>query len=400
MPRGMRFGNSTLVSLGAAREGRPQLVKLLVLAQTPPPLHGQSVMVQAMLQGLARQPDFTVHHVNFRLSLDNADIGRWRLAKVLGTFALVVRAIGCRLQHGCDTLYYVPAPPGKRGALYRDWLVMALCRPFFRKLVLHWHAAGLAAWLKSDAHRIERGVTRAVLSGADLSIVLSHSLRADAEYFHARVIAVVPNGVPDPGRIPRPTARYTPFQVLFLGLCSEEKGVFAAIDAVIAANLRAAAAADHPHFTFIAAGPFPDDGAAARFRRLADSHPSIIRHAGFANDVEKKILFAESGCLLFPTHYAAEGLPLVVLEAFAHGVPVIATRWRALADVVSRDCGMLVEPHDPAALVDALVSLQQSPLPMEKCRERFLRDFELSIHLARLTAALRQIEAPASDRRT
>ena len=35
--------------------------------------------------------------------------------------------------------YYVPAP-GKRVALYRDWLVMFICRPFFSGVILHWHA--------------------------------------------------------------------------------------------------------------------------------------------------------------------------------------------------------------------------------------------------------------------
>ena len=45
--------------------------------------------------------------------------------------------------------YYVPAP-GKRVALYRDWLVMLLCRPFFKNIILHWHAAGLAKWLETS----------------------------------------------------------------------------------------------------------------------------------------------------------------------------------------------------------------------------------------------------------
>ena len=33
--------------------------------------------------------------------------------------------------------------PGKRAALYRDWVVMVLCRPFFRQVIHHWHAVGL-----------------------------------------------------------------------------------------------------------------------------------------------------------------------------------------------------------------------------------------------------------------
>ena len=105
-------------------------MKLLVLAQTPPPLHGQSLMVRTLVEALPAH-GVAVHHVNLRLSRDAADIGRWRPAKLWATLAGAFQAIAARFRHGCDTLYYVPAP-GKRGALYRDWLVMLLCRTFFK----------------------------------------------------------------------------------------------------------------------------------------------------------------------------------------------------------------------------------------------------------------------------
>ncbi len=363
-------------------------MKLLVLAQIPPPLHGQSVMVQVMLTGLTSRPGLTLHHVNFQLSDDHADIGRWRPGKILRTFLLALRAVAARLRHGCDTLYYIPAPPGKRGALYRDWLVMLVCRPFFRRLVLHWHAVGLGEWLQTKASTFERAVTLALLGRADQAIVLAASLRHDADALRAQHVCVVPNGVPDPGP---PTALIPglgPCQALFLGLCSEEKGLFAAAEAVLAANLSAHAPTDHPCFTLVAAGPFADATTEARFRALARAHPATLRHIGFAGPGEKNILFAESRCLLFPTRYAAEGLPLVVLEALAHDLPIIGTRWRALPDVVSSEVGHLVPVGDHAALVAALLALRQSPPTTGACRAHYLKYFQLSQHVARLADAL------------
>ena len=38
--------------------------KILVFAHVPPPHHGQSVMVQIMLEGLRADPRFEVHHVD------------------------------------------------------------------------------------------------------------------------------------------------------------------------------------------------------------------------------------------------------------------------------------------------------------------------------------------------
>ena len=95
------------------------------------------------------------------------------------------------------TFYYVPAP-GKAVALYRDWLVMLLCRPFFKRIILHWHAAGLAKWLETSVQIRSRAITYRLFKPVDLSIVLSRYNFADAEKLLSRHIAVVPVGMPDP----------------------------------------------------------------------------------------------------------------------------------------------------------------------------------------------------------
>ena len=69
-------------------------MKLLVLAQTPPPLHGQSQMVRTLVDGLPAH-GLPLHHVNLRLSRDHADIGRWRPGKLLAVLA----AIRVKRQH-------------------------------------------------------------------------------------------------------------------------------------------------------------------------------------------------------------------------------------------------------------------------------------------------------------
>ena len=41
----------------------------------------------------------------------------------------------------------------------------------------------------------------------------------------------------------------------------------------------------------------------------------------------------------------------VVLEAMASGKAVIAVKWGGPADVLDANCGILIEPRDPASLV-------------------------------------------------
>ncbi|MFW6135305.1 MAG: glycosyltransferase family 4 protein [Chloroflexota bacterium] len=61
--------------------------------------------------------------------------------------------------------------------------------------------------------------------------------------------------------------------------------------------------------------------------------------------------------LLLPTHYVDEGLPGVILEAYSVGIPVIASRWSAIPEIVDRTSGILVTPGDPLDLGRAMQRL-------------------------------------------
>jgi len=65
--------------------------------------------------------------------------------------------------------------------------------------------------------------------------------------------------------------------------------------------------------------------------------------------------FAAADLFVLPTRH--EGFGMVVAEALAHGLPVLATRTGAIAGLVLPDAGMVVPPDDREALQDALASL-------------------------------------------
>ena len=69
-------------------------------------------------------------------------------------------------------------------------------------------------------------------------------------------------------------------------------------------------------------------------------------------------LLAGARALVFPTR-SYEGAPLAVLEAYAAGVPVIASRTGALMDLVhDGESGLLVPANDPRAWTEALTRLR------------------------------------------
>ncbi len=184
-------------------------MKLLVFANVPQPHHGQSYGVQSMLAGFggdARRQnpappanhgcDIECYHVNARFSKRPEDIHKFQAGKPFLILFYCLQAIWCRFRYGATNFYYVPASGG-RVALYCDWLVMFVCRPFFKKIIFHWHNAGLAKWLETVVQIRTRSLTYRLMKNADLSIVLSDGGRRDAEKLMPLRLATVAGGTAD-----------------------------------------------------------------------------------------------------------------------------------------------------------------------------------------------------------
>lgn len=68
----------------------------------------------------------------------------------------------------------------------------------------------------------------------------------------------------------------------------------------------------------------------------------------------------------------SEGFPITLLEAFACGLPAVATNVGGVKELVTPDVGLLVEPGNPAALGDALDKLVQDNELRHKMTENAL----------------------------
>jgi len=73
--------------------------------------------------------------------------------------------------------------------------------------------------------------------------------------------------------------------------------------------------------------------------------------------------------LVLPTHYDREGHPGVIIEAYQAGLPVIATDFMAIPEIVDDTTGILVPPHDPEALFLAMERLHKEPELYARLRE-------------------------------
>lgn len=87
----------------------------------------------------------------------------------------------------------------------------------------------------------------------------------------------------------------------------------------------------------------------------------IEEHVSFhgeRSDLEP--VYAGLDLLLLPSR--RDMTPLVVLEALARGLPVVATRVGSVPELLlSGEAGLLVEPEEPSALAAAIVALRDDP---------------------------------------
>lgn len=410
-------------------------MKLLVFAHTPPPHHGQSYMVQLMLGGLGGDHhadpaapaihDVECYHVNARVSKRLEDIGEIHGMKLVFLLGHCLKAIWFRFRHGVTNFYYVPAP-GKYSALYRDWIVMFLCRPFFRHVIFHWHAAGLGHWLETNVQRRSRAVAFHFLKYADVSVVLSEFNRVDAQKFLPKRVRVVSNGVPDPcvtfehDVLPRHHARFAArqklmdggvlsteeikksggdpqfFRILYLAHCTREKGLFDAVASVRLAARRLAEAKSPITMQLVIAGDFIDDEEMTEFEALM-AEPDVdtlVHYEGFVSGAQKARVLRTADLFLFPTFYSNENQPVNLIEAMAFGLPIITTRWRSLPEAFPKEYPGLVDVRAPEQIADAILRMMKIESG-DTFRDLYLQNFTLEKHLGTLASAIRSVEQPA-----
>jgi glycosyltransferase involved in cell wall biosynthesis len=190
--------------------------------------------------------------------------------------------------------------------------------------------------------------------------------------FGKRRVSVVRNGVPgpscvlgarrptlrvsacrphSPGHSARPQPRGTTNREWVLGtlaLFRPRKGLDVLLDAL--AKLRR----EGLPVRLRAVGGFETPEYERQIKTLADQLGLVdaVEWIGFADDVDRE--FARMDLFVLPSLFG-EGLPMVVLEAMAAGVPVVATRVEGVPEAIrdGRD-GLLAEPGDPFSLARAI----------------------------------------------
>jgi glycosyltransferase involved in cell wall biosynthesis len=189
--------------------------------------------------------------------------------------------------------------------------------------------------------------------------------RAVAEYsvlqagLSPRKTIVIPNGVDVSRFADAVPANLSPFGIppgsrvfLTIGRLDRQKGLTTLIESA------ALVLPNHPQVRFLLVGEGPQRGnleELIRAKGLADR----VHLGGWRVEVPE--LLAAGFALILPSLW--EGMPNVVLEAMAAGLPVVASRVEGIDElVIDGQTGVVVSPHSHEELAAAIESLLADPM--------------------------------------
>jgi glycosyltransferase involved in cell wall biosynthesis len=349
-------------------------------------------LVRAKLGGVE------IAHVPMSFSSDIKEVGRFRLRKLIHLVAVIVRIAWCRIRFQPQILLYPPAGP-HRVPMYRDLAILLATRWLFRETIFHFHAGGLSE-LYARLNGFERALFRRAYFRPSAAIVLSERNPPDGTAIGAQRVFVVPYGIEDEARRfgdLRREAQRCP-ELLFVGLLSEAKGILVLLEA--ARILRA----EERTFSLKLVGEFASEA----FERIV--HERIEQYAlGDVVNLSGRLVgdakwqaYAQASIFCFPSSYEAETFGLVVLEAMQFRLPVVATEWRGVADLVREgETGFLVPVGEPELLAARVALLLEDRGLARRMgdlgREWFREEFTLEQFLGRMEAVFHAVTPESGE---
>jgi glycosyltransferase involved in cell wall biosynthesis len=233
-------------------------------------------------------------------------------------------------------------------------IYVLLAKLFFRKIVFHSHG-GFFEKFYSQSNWSLQLIIRNTLGLCERIIVLSDVwFTFFQKLIPADKIAIVPNGIIPDSFIKSDIAKSERPSFLFVGRVGAPKGVYDLLRAtkIVQKNVDCEVW-------------FMGNGEADKVKQISkDLGLKYIKLLGPKYDQEKADIYSKAWCFVLPSH--AEGMPITILEAFAAGLPVIATTVGTIPQVVlDGKNGFLFEKSN----TKTCAQLMERVIQDEKCRK-------------------------------
>ena len=365
-----------------------RIPRLLAYGPVPPPYGGQAVSFGYLVDGLRNSTEWRIDVVN--VSLKGWQPAQYTVGRAVCTLWFLLITIARLIS---VDLFYLTIGQSLI-AFLRDATLVWVASLLRKKVVAHldggaFHELYVGRW------PLIRWAVRATVRRITRFQVLSEAIKNRCLIIPGMTerIEVVPDGTILPVDVPPKTLPIEgPIRVLYLSNLMFEKGY---TDLIEAATILRARWPDIPvHLDF--AGEFvlqklyfPSVDAAQEdfWSRIEEGGlTEVISFHGLVTGNKKEQLLRESQLFVLPTYYRYEGTPRSIREALSYGMPVIATEWSGLPDMVTdEENGFLVPIRSPYAIAEAITKSVSSNSTYRRLSQgalaRSLRGLSLEDHL-------------------
>lgn len=271
------------------------------------------------------------------------DTHNWRKAP----FKLVTRIIS--LMKNSEQIIMLPA---KKGLQIFVPLFSNLNRVYKRKL----HYSVIGGWLP-DYLQEKKSLIKP-LKNFESIFVETQIMKDRLELMGFKNIKLLPN-FKNLKILDKPILLSTqpPYKLCLFSRVMKEKGIEDAISAVKKAN----EINKEKSYHLDVYGPI-EMGYKEVFNELQKQHGDFLTYKGVVSYDESVFTIKDYYLLLFPTLFKTEGIPGTVIDAFASGVPVVASDWNSAKEIITQDkTGFIYPFNDVDEFTNILVNLYNNP---------------------------------------
>ena len=361
-------------------------IDLLLVGASPPPFHGQ-----ALITGTIFEEDWSpwrTRVIEARFSSEIDDVGGLHFRKIVVLFQVAAQMLKARFFEGARVLY-ITAGSANWVPLVRDVFLIGMVGFLFEKKIVHYHSGGLPEWFQKVP--LAGLLGRLAYGNVDVSMALSKDVAVPN--FPGSETVVVPNGLsaPEPDSVvAEKDERWT---MIFIGSLRESKGVDLILSALSGLEVRER---EGVLVRFLGGWSGEDYQSEVMARVAKEGLEDCVRFEGVVTGDRKWQLLKGGDVFVFPSHYESENQPLVVIEAMAMGLPIIASRWRGIPELLEGGShGHLIEPKDAAALVaairESLSGTRNSETMSKNARQTYLEQFSQEAFLTRVSQVFEKV---------
>ena len=349
--------------------------KILVVGQTPPPYHGQAVMIEKILQG--EYDNVKLYHVRMHFSTEINQIGRFRISKLFHLIRVIINIYFYRFVYGPKIIYYPPSGP-VINAVARDMFILFSTRWLFKRTIFQFFAGGISE-IYSDLQPIVKFFFRKSFFAPDVAIRPADYGPDDVTLLQAKRVYTINWATHENyARFADEYNDRNKQNILFVGALKESKGIFVLLEActlLLAKGIE---------FKVSVVGESESSTTQKRLDMFIKKHKLadkvIFQGVQTGDDYYRHYIKASIFC--FPTYYESENVPIVAIDASEFELPVISTWWRGVPSVVEDGVtGFLVPIKDALAIAnkieDLLIDAELCAKMGKAARKAYLTHFNI-----------------------